>query len=119
MALKTRDQEAKSSGIRIETTTITNIKTTDGLLIKKGDAILLKVRGETIACRFTGLSEGGYFVTVPFDAAESGVKVQYRLGSIAACYKIAALELETGPEGKEPAGEEAAEPAAQQALAEA
>ena len=56
---------------------------------------------------------------MPFDAAESGVKVQYRLGSIAACYKIAALELETGPEGKEPAGEQAAEPAAQPVLAEA
>lgn len=111
MARKAKqDPEAKASGIQIETKTLTTIRTTDGQPIKKGDAILLKVRDETIVCNFVGLSGGGYFVTTPF--GESGTEVQYRLGSIAACFKIAKFEFDNGnkigaadPENKKPAAD--------------
>lgn len=100
MATKRRQEpEAKASGIQIETRTLTTIRTTDGLQVKKGDAILLKVKDETIICNFVGLSNGGYFVTTPFD--ESGAEVKYRLGSIAACFKVGKFEFEKAEERSE------------------
>ena len=111
-----QDPEAKVSGIQIETKTLTTVRTTDGLQVKKGDTILLKVKDETIICTFVGLSGGGYFVTQPFD--ESGAEVKYRLGSISACFKVAKFEFDNGQTMKE-AGEPAADPAEQQTLMEA
>lgn len=112
---KKQEPEAKVSGIRIETKTLTTIKTTDGMPVKKGDTILLKVRDETVLCSFVGLSGGGYFVTTPFD--ESGAEVKYRLGSIAACFKVEAV---TFAKEKQASAESAAEePADAQTLAEA
>lgn len=89
-----QEPEAKASGIQIETKTVTTIRTTDGQPIRKGDTILLKKGDETIVCNFVGLSGSGYFVTTPFD--ESGAEVQYRLGSIAACFKISKFEFDNG-----------------------
>jgi len=109
------EPEAKASGIQIETKTLTTIKTTDGMPVKKGDTILLKVKDETILASFVGLSGGGYFVTTPFD--ESGTEVKYRLGSIAACFKVEAVTFTK--EKKEPADSPAAAPADAQTLAEA
>lgn len=91
-----RKQEAKASGIQIETKTLTTIRTTDGLPVKEGDAILLKVKDETILCTFVGLSNGGYFVTNPYDG--TGTEVKYRLGSIAACFKVKKFEFDNGKE---------------------
>lgn len=111
-----QDPETRPSGIQIETRTLTTIRTTDGLAVKKGDTILLKVKDETIVCTFVGLSGGGYFVTQPFD--ESGTEVKYRLGSIAACFKVKRFEFDNGQQAEE-AAEHAAEPVDQQTLAEA
>ena len=89
-----KDPEARPFGIQIETEVLTTVRTTDGLPVKQGDAILLKVKDETIICTFVGLSGGGYFVTQPFD--ESGAEVKYRLGSISACFKVKRFEFYNG-----------------------
>ena len=91
--------EPKASGIQIETQTLTTVKTTDGLPIRKGDTILLKVRDETILCTFTEISGSGYFVTSPFDG--SGAEVKYRISSIAACFRIDKVEYAKGEQAPE------------------
>ena len=115
---KTRRQqetETKASGIQVSTQTIVTISTTDGLPIRRGDLILLKIRDEDILCTFLGLNAGGYFVTE--SAVNPKTENKYRTGSIEACYKVAAFELE-GTKA-EPADIPAAEPADQQTLSEA
>lgn len=115
---KTRRQqetETKASGIQVSTQTIVTISTTDGLPIRRGDLILLKIRDEDILCTFLGLNAGGYFVTE--SAVNPKTENKYRTGSIEACYKVAAFELEG--QKAEPADAPAAEPADQQTLSEA
>lgn len=115
---KTRRQqeiETKASGIQASTQTIVTISTTDGLPIRRGDLILLKIRDEDILCTFLGLNAGGYFVTE--SAVNPKTENKYRTGSIEACYKVASFELEKTK--AEPADAPAADPADQQALSEA
>ena len=112
-----KDPEARPSGIQIETEVLTTVRTTDGLPVEQGDAILLKVKDETIICTFVGLSGGGYFVTQPFD--KSGSEVKYRLGSISARFKVKRFELDNGTQQQEEAAAPAADPADLQTLKEA
>lgn len=53
------------AGIGIEEVKTVNITTTDGQKIKKGDVLVLCIKGEDIVCRFLELDKGGYFVTEP------------------------------------------------------
>lgn len=117
MTAAKQQPEAKASGIKVDTQTIVTISTTDGQPIKRGDLILLKIRGEDILCTFRGLNAGGYFVTAA--ATKPKTENKYRTGSIEACYKVKAFELMQPEVNEEPASVSAADPADTPTLAEA
>jgi hypothetical protein len=91
------------------------VEATDGQVLKKGDAILLRVSRRTpedIVCRYAGLSNG-YFVTTTLDGQSEN---KYRQSSIETCYRIKEPE-KMPPQTLKGAGREAADTAAQDAAA--
>lgn len=74
------------AGIGVEEVKTVNITTTDGQKIKRGDTIVICIKGQDVVCRFVELDKSGYFVTKPLVAGTEPVK--YRLNSIAKCYKV-------------------------------
>ena len=91
------------------------VEATDGQVLKKGDAILLRVSRRTpedIVCRYAGLSNG-YFVTTTLDGQHEN---KYRQASIETCYHIKDVE-KVPPQALKEAGKDAAEGAAQDAAA--
>lgn len=91
------------------------VEASDGQVLKKGDAILLRVSRRTpedIVCRYAGLSNG-YFATTTLDGKHEN---KYRQTSIETCYRIKEPE-KIQPQELNGAGKEAADTAAQDAAA--
>lgn len=103
------------AGIGIEEVKTVNITTTDGQKIKKGDVLVLCIKGEDIVCRFLELDKGGYFVTEPILNRGGATTTKYRLNSIAACYKVTKFSWDDR-EMQQEAADEAGQGAAQDAL---
>ena len=51
------------AGIGVQEIKKVEITTTDGQKIKKGELIVIGVKGQDVVCRFSELDKGGYFVT--------------------------------------------------------
>lgn len=91
------------------------VEASDGQVLKKGDAIMLRVSRRTpedVVCRFAGLSNG-YFVTTTLDGQHEN---KYRQASIETCYRIEEVEKKK-PKTYIVNGKEAADTAAQDAAA--
>ena len=103
------------AGIGVKEIKSAEITTTDGRKIKKGELIVICIKGQDIVCRFVELDKNSYFVTEPLVAGKEPVK--YRLSSIELCYKVKAFEIDIDEMVQE-AGTDAAEGAAQSAAQE-
>lgn len=104
------------AGIGIQEVKTVEITTTDGQMIKEGDAIVICVKGQDIVCRFAGMDKGGYIVTLPTVSGAEAIK--YRPASIEKCYKVKAFEWED-LKTQQDAGAPAADYADQDTLAPA
>lgn len=80
-------------GLKVNEITRIEVESSDGQILKEGDAIMLRVRRrvmEDIVCRYSGLREG-YFCTVTLDGKHEN---KYRQASIEACHRIKPVEME-------------------------
>ncbi len=78
-------------GLKVNEITRIEVESSDGQILKEGDAIMLRVSRripEDIVCRYSGLREG-YFCTITLDGQYEN---KYRQSSIEACYLIKPLE---------------------------
>lgn len=101
-------------GIRVNEIKTVEVLTTDGQTLKKGDGIVLRIKTEDIVCSFQEVNNG-YFVTETLDGQSEN---KYRQGSIETCFKLKSFEVDK-QEASQEAGQDAAEPADNGALAPA
>lgn len=74
------------AGIEVTEVKSISVRTTDGVELKAGDAIVICIKGEDIVCEFVRMDGNNYFVTRPLVAGKHIVK--YRPSSIEKCYRI-------------------------------
>lgn len=94
------------AGIKVEEIRTVKINTTDGKVLKKGDLILIGIRGQDVVGIFDEIDKDGYFVIKP--VVNSMKKLRYRPSSVTACFKVSSLELDVD-DGLQGAAKAAAE----------
>lgn len=74
--------------IKITETKIVEVLDSNGKVLKNGNPIMLRIKGEDIVCRFYGIANG-YFVTQTLDGENYN---KYRMSSIESCKRIFEVE---------------------------
>lgn len=79
-------------GIKVEEIKTTRISTTDGKELKKGDLIMVGIKGQDVVGTFQEIDKAGYFVIKPVVTSLKPLK--YRPASVTACFKVSSLEVD-------------------------
>lgn len=80
------------AGITVEEVRAVKISTTDGKELKKGDLILIGIKGQDVVGTFQEMDKAGYFVIKP--VVTSLEPLRYRPASVTACFKVSSLEVD-------------------------
>ena len=75
--------------IKVTETKIIDVVDSNGNVLKAGNPIMIRIKGQDIVCRYYGIANG-YFVTQTLDGE---IFNKYRMGSIESCKLIFEVEL--------------------------
>lgn len=82
--------------VQVEKKEIITVKDDRGVVLTKGDPILLRIQDEDIVCRYVGILNG-YFVTETLGDAKEN---KYRQSSIGSVVRIAGIKSYSDPEAE-------------------
>lgn len=80
--------------VQIEKKEIITVKDDHGIVISKGDPILVRIQNKDIVCRFIGINHG-YFVT---ETLADGIESKYRDASIESIVRISGIRSYPDPD---------------------
>lgn len=80
--------------VQIEKKEIITVKDDLGIVISKGDPVLIRIQKKDIVCRFIGINHG-YFVT---ETLSDGIESKYRDSSIESIKRISGIRSYPDPD---------------------